>query len=133
MSEHLYHYTCAHGRLALGEGGALLPPLWQIDEIPSGFPPAALTLLGLVWATEEARPDRYALGLTSATISCDRLAHRYAVPSWQFARWGRVRSRFPVAVVEALETARGAQPAMWLVAEGPVDGATLDHSYEGAR
>lgn len=131
MSEHLWHYTCTHGRLALDEGGALLPPLWQVSEVPGGLPVSVYGLLGLVWATAVDEPDRLALGLTSATISCDRLAYRYRVPGDAFRPWGRLRSRLDPDLVEALETAPGAQPAQWWVAEGPVDGARLDGAYRG--
>lgn len=131
MSDTLFHYSCAHGRERIGEHGVLLPPLWQIGEIPTSLPPDAVALMGLVWATEAEVPEPYALGLTSSTLSCDRTAYRYRVPAWQFARWGRVRSRFPAALVDALETARGAEPAQWLVAEGPVEGAVLDPDYRG--
>lgn len=132
MSGHLWHYTCKHTRLALDQGGTLLPPLWKIESVPEGLPLPAYALLGLVWATEADDPDPYALGLTSATISCDRLAYRYAVPREAFTRWGRVRSRLDRDLVDALERARGAEPAQWWIAEGPVEGARLDRSY-GAR
>lgn len=127
----LWHYTCAHGDLAIGPRGILLPALWQIHEVPMGLPTDAYALLGLVWATDMDAPDRQALGLTSATLSCDRMAHRYAVPAEAFTPWGRIRHRMSTALVDALELANGAQPAHWWAAEGPVSGALRDATYLG--
>lgn len=129
MSDLLWHYTCAHTRERLGERGTLFPPLWQISNVPGGLPVAAYALLGVVWATDADDPPHAALGLTSATLSCDRMAHRYSVPREAFTRWGRFRSRFPAELVEPLETALGAEPALWWIAEGPVEGARLDLTY----
>jgi hypothetical protein len=125
----LWHYTCAHGRLALDQGGALLPPLWQVREVPLGLPLSAYALLGLVWATDAEVPGVLALGLTRLTISCDRTAYRYAVPGEVFTPWGEIRSRLPGDLVDALEGAPGVEPSHWWTAEGPVDGARLDRSY----
>lgn len=125
----MWHYTCAHGRAALGEGGTLLPPLWQVESVPGGFPVAAYALLGLIWATPTDAPDRLALGLTSATIDCDRMRFRYSVPAEAFTPWGRMRHRMPTEVVDALELSPGAEPASWWVADRPVEGARLDRGW----
>jgi hypothetical protein len=132
MRDNLWHYTCAHAIDALDHSATLLPPLWQIESVPGGLPPEAYTLLGLVWATDMDPPNRSALGLTMATLSCDRMTHRYAVPRAQFTHWGRVRSRLPSALVNPLELAQGAQPAHWWVADRPVEGAYRDKEWPGA-
>jgi len=131
MTSTLWHYTCAHSLDALDHSGTLLPPLWQIDSVPGGLPIAAYALLGLVWATDMDPPDRAALGLTSATLSCDRMRHRYAVPGEQFTHWGRMRHRLPTELVDALELATGAQPAHWWVSDTPVEGAYRDKEWPG--
>lgn len=131
MSDTLWHYTCAHGDLAIGPRGILLPPLWQIAEVPLGLPIAAYALLGLVWATDMDPPERAALGLTSATLSCDRMTYRYAVPGGAFTRWGAMRHRLPTELVDALELASGAQPARWWVTDRPVEGARRDKDWPG--
>lgn len=131
MTATLWHYTCDHGALALGEAGTLIPPLWQVESVPEGFPPLAYALLSLVWATDLDPPDRYALGLTRDTMAqrCDRMAYRYTVPARSFVRWGRIRSALPPGLSDALEQAPGAMPAHWFVAQGPVEGARRDSQY----
>ena len=64
----LFHFTCDHGREAIGRRGRLEP---QIEH----------PLLGcsVVWLTTEPNPDREATGLTSRITSCDRMAYRYVV------------------------------------------------------
>lgn len=126
----LWHYTCEHSAAKLGPLALLLPPIWQLDSVPEGLPRSAFALLGLVWATDLDDPEPYSprLGLTAATITCDRTEIRYAVAEAAMTRWGRVRSRLPADLVEALETAPGAEPARWWVAEGPVE-AVLDGTY----
>lgn len=64
----LWHFTCGHGRRALGKRGLLVAPI--------GHP-----LLGarLIWLTTEAEPDREATGLTMRFQRCDRMAYRYRV------------------------------------------------------
>lgn len=85
----LYHYTCEHGAKALGRRGMLRP-----NEHP------LLNGARLVWLTDMMDPDRLALGLTSDSLSCDRLAFRYIVQaddamSWE--EWARVHRVGPLA------------------------------------
>lgn len=131
MSATLWHYTCAHAQPGIDRRGILLPPLWQVESVPGGLPRDAYALLGLVWATDMDPPQREALGLTSATLSCDRMTRRYQVPADAFTRWGWMRHRLASNLVDALELAPGAQPARWWVADHPVEGAQRDDTWPG--
>ena len=64
----LWHFTCEHGRRALGKRGLLIAPVRH-------------PLLGVkvIWLTTEAQPDRERTGLTMAYTRCDRMAYRYRV------------------------------------------------------
>jgi hypothetical protein len=120
----LWHYTCSHGRADIGESGLLLPIATQAAmgrEIDRGMiPPYAAPLLCMVWATDMDNPEPEPLGLTRDTTPCDRTAYRYAAPADAFTHWGRVRGRLHPRLVDGLELARGAEPARWWVAFGPV-------------
>lgn len=122
----LWHYTCVHGRIALGVGGTLLPVALQRPDVAERVNPAAQELLAMVWATDLSYPDPFALGLTRATIVCDRTRFRYRVPASAFTRYGRVRHRMRPDLRNALESAYMAEPVHWWVAFTPVEGATLD-------
>lgn len=124
----LWHYTCEHGAQAIGDTGTLWAAAQQLEEAPS-LPLDAAVLLHMVWATDMDPPERAALGLTSATIECDRMAYRYRVPSHAFRRWGKVRSSLPAPLVDALELAPGAQPGAWWVSFQPVPGAHRDRKW----
>lgn len=126
MTARLFHYTCTHGRNALGPGGTLIPVVLQRPDAVAMINPAARALLGMVWATDMAAPDVWALGLTRDTIQCDRTRYRYSVPAASFYRWGRVRHNMEPALVDALELAPGAEPVHWWVAFEPVEGAVYD-------
>lgn len=124
----LWHYTCEHGALALGNTGTLFPAAGQLDQAPP-LPIDALPLLLMVWATDMDPPHREALGLTSHTMDCDRMAYRYRVHRRFFRHWGRVRSSLPAPLVDSLELAPGALPAYWWVSFEPVAGAHRDHKW----
>lgn len=129
MTGTLWHYTCAHTWEALGDSGTLTPPWWQLHSVPQAMPREAIALLGLVWATDMDPPERHALGLTSATLRCDRMSHRYAVDAEYFIRWGAMRHRLPRRLVDELELTAGAQPGRWWVTDTPVPGAHHDPTY----
>lgn len=106
----LHHYTCAdHG----GPGIASSREIW-----PNRHP---YLRTPLVWLTDLAEPDRWALGLTSAYLSCDRTAVRVSVAlrseivPWH---WWAHRERVPRVIRELLED--GAMPAHWWVCESPL-------------
>lgn len=66
--QELWHFTCSHGRRAIGKRGLLIP---QIRH----------PLLGVrvIWLTTEAAPDRQATGLGMTYTTCDRMEYRYRV------------------------------------------------------
>jgi hypothetical protein len=65
----LFHFTCDHFWLDILAVGALVGHRHPL------FP----TLGPVVWFTTEREPDRYRVGLTSDTLTCDRMAHRFRV------------------------------------------------------
>jgi hypothetical protein len=74
----LWHFTCTHGRRALGKRGLLVAPL----------PHPLLGAARLIWLTTEAAPDRERTGLTMNTTTCDRMAYRYRVlQPWRCTPW----------------------------------------------
>jgi hypothetical protein len=113
-----YHYTCDHGRKALGARGMLRPQ-----------PQPVLGGVRLVWLTDIAKPDREGLGLTSHLLDCDRLAYRYVVDaepeSWREWAW---RNAVPWVARMRLEDAPNAAPSTWYVLESSVLGV-LDRHY----
>jgi len=106
LPEKLYHYTCSHGRAAIGDVGTLIPG-------PDGY----------VWATDLAWPVTKALGLTNHILPCDRTEHRYEITAAEglagFLPWMAVRNTLPEEMVFALELAEGAMPRHWFLSASP--------------
>lgn len=116
----LWHYTCDHGRLGLGDIGTLLPPAYLTTRNLDHLPHATRVLLELTWATDLDHPWPNALGLTRHTIHCDRTAHRYRVRApGLFVPYLDARANYPAAMRRALETADGAMPRHWWVSDVP--------------
>jgi hypothetical protein len=111
----LWHYTCDHGRDAIGDRGNLVP-------LATLRPDKRMTWQGrLVWLTDLERPQRDALGLTSHILNCDRTVHRYRVTDAALTRrWTSIARDLPRGYREALESAPGARPRHWWVSENPV-------------
>ena len=65
----LFHFTCDHGAAGIVATGTLMP--WPH--------PLMVQAGGFVWLTSEAEPERHDVGLTSTTLACDRMAHRFRV------------------------------------------------------
>jgi len=110
----LWHYTCDHGRAALGESGRVIPAHRITDRAtaPTGR---------YAWFTDLGTPVREALGLTMNLTTCDRTAHRYRVTDEaSVVPWMEVRRDFPADWREGLEGIPGARPRHWWVAVGPV-------------
>jgi hypothetical protein len=117
----LYHYTCEHGYKGLGEAGTLhtiadRAPNRVQDLERLGTPDLAY----LIWATDLEVPRRYALGLTSVLLHCDRTQYRYRVlePD-QFVAWPTARKDWP-SLARRLEVGR-ARPLHWWVTAEPAD------------
>lgn len=108
----LYHYTCDHGWSGIRDAGVVRPNAHPLLAHP------------LSWWTDLDAPLREALGLTSHILSCDRARYRVKVvlpeaPTivW-WPRWAR--GHVPPRIREYLESAPGAAPAHWYVANQPV-------------
>ncbi len=101
----IYHFTCNDGRRAIGKSGLILPNL--------GFS-------GLAWFTDLPDPDRHQLGLTSYSLDCDRMTHRYRVTDTaNVVAW----ADYPCDPPEwrlALAALDGVAPEHWFVATKPV-------------
>lgn len=108
----IVHYSCEHGAEQIRKAGFVVVPQQQI-------------VLGnptLSWWTHVPNPPRAALGLTSHSLSCDRMDHRFrALDGSALFRWNDVRHVFPRQGVLRLEAARGARPAYWWVSTEPVE------------
>lgn len=105
----LYHYTCQHSARNIQQCGELRPnrhPLLRVS---------------LVWLTEIPWPDRYALGLTSSWLSCDRTEVRVQItPTQAITHWPTwaARHHIPAALLDALGD--GAHPDRWWVSPLPL-------------
>lgn len=110
MALTLYHFTCAHRAPLIQRSGELRPS------------PHPLLGASLVWLTDVAESDRWALGLTSSWITCDRTAVRVCVPPparivlWRV--WA-LKRRVPLALLDTLHD-DGARPEHWWVSDQPV-------------
>lgn len=102
----LYHYTCEERARLITRRGMLRPH-------------AHPTLDGarLVWLTDMSEPDAVALGLTSESLPCDRLAVRYVVEAPDAEPWFEWLARHPDLRGPGLWLAigRGAGPTHWFV------------------
>ena len=110
----LFHYTCDHGRTALGEGG-LLRPAGQLTDRP-------LPWTGeFVWLTDLAHPNADALGLTRTLAPCDRTRHRYRVTDVRdVVPWTDAAHRLARPIREEIEGEPGSRPRHWFVSVVPV-------------
>lgn len=118
-----WHYTCDHGRNAIGDHG-------YVVGISTHTPQAARVLVeqgwpavwaDLTWFTDLDVPFRDALGLTSTSIRCDRTRHRYRVTDvFPLRRWlgSQVRRELDPRMVDELE--RHGLAAHWWIATQPV-------------
>jgi hypothetical protein len=105
----LWHFTCEHGRRALGKRGLLVAPI-------------AHPLLGakVIWLTTEAAPDRERTGLTMNFQHCDRMAYRYRVlqPERCVPWFGSAtRAAAPAEVIADLESF--GDPEHWWITAVP--------------
>lgn len=103
----LYHYTCGHRYPSIMRDGLLrCNPQIQLPGAPA-----------IVWFTDLHPPDRLALGLTSYSLSCDRIEHCITVdfsddaPPWQWYAWARRNLSLDDRWL--LEGIDGTRPAHW--------------------
>jgi hypothetical protein len=126
VSSQLWHYTCDHGRAAIGTAG-LLKPAQELTTRQLPWP------AGFVWLTDLATPNAHALGLTRYLVACDRTAHRYRVTDEQSATpWLAIRRQVPAAWRDELEGAPGAMLRHWYVSSQHV-AVVLDERQPGAQ
>lgn len=123
MTPVLWHFTCSHGRAALGHQSKLLPLNEWNPAAAELLAPDARVLAELIWMTSEPTvSDPRALGLTRRLSLCDRTEYRYRVLDAAPARlyvdvW---RELLPRSMHVELCGAPGARPGLWWVATAPV-------------
>jgi hypothetical protein len=117
----LYHFTCDHGAQQIAAAG-------ELRANPHPLLPDAGPLIHL---TDLPEADRVGLGLTSATLRCDRTQHRVTVDTDQAIHWPAFARILPRHIREMFEGHQGALPMHWYVARGPIPVATTQ--YGGAR
>lgn len=114
----LYHYTCEHGaeRIEYLSNGMVIPQRQPV-----------LGDLHLSWFTSMPSAGREALGLTSKSLSCDRMEALFEVEPDDVGAaitWAEFKTQEAfaplVAAGRSLEAVRGTRPALWLVAAQPV-------------
>jgi hypothetical protein len=103
----LYHFTCAHAAARIGKRGVLIPHA----------SPLCPRLGAVVWLTDMATPDRWALGLTSEFLSCDRTEYRYRCAPDIAVPYDSVRDMIPADVRDDLEAF--GQPGRWWICSAP--------------
>lgn len=104
----LWHFTCDHGYSGIGKRGMLRPnPHVLIPQFDA-----------MVWLTCDGRPSRDDVGLTSARLSCDRMAYRYRVIIDDPVRYLAVADRIDRNVRDDLE--RFGMPETWWLSFDPV-------------
>lgn len=112
----LYHYTCAHGRAALGKSGTVLPIREWNRRAARRVRPDRRAITEISWFTDLDGPGAEALGLTRHASTCDRTAFRYRVRDedaglvvpWVGCAWRQ-------GWMLLLERADGALPRHWFV------------------
>lgn len=117
----LYHYTCEHGAKGITRRGMIRPASHPL--VPD---------CRIVWLTDMAPPDRDALGLTSDTLTCDRLAFRYLVDADDAESWATFAQRFAVPFLARAYLEMYRRPQHWYVLRRSVLGV-LDRTYGRGR
>lgn len=125
--EALWHYTCEHGDRAIVETA------YRAGSVGPGLIKPGAD--GLLWATDldaaggSGMVDsmlRDALGLTSHSLACDRMAYRWRLDDLSvvayFRPWVEVRRVIDPARRAAVEAAPGVLLRHWFVSMTPVWG-----------
>lgn len=108
----LFHYTCDHRVKAIRTQRWLVPhPQIQLPGSPE-----------LIWLTDLDVPDRFGLGLTSYSLSCDRTQHRVTVVAaeHEVTPWTTYARGMSGAARRVVEAAEGVLPMHWWVATVPL-------------
>lgn len=114
----LYHYTCRHGREAIGERGRVVSIADHTPDAVDRLDPSFRWLAFLTWFTDMYPPNARDLGLTHDLIGCDRTAYRYRVLDDRgISRWLDCRPVWPPTA--RLLNASGT-PGRWFVGWSPV-------------
>jgi hypothetical protein len=120
----LFHYTCEHGRRALGDLGRVAPLRVHSPGAAVELTRRHLGVLSVMcWFTDLDEPLREVLGLTSHALQCDRTAYRYRVTDPRgIDRWlaSPLRRRCSRDILRNLELGGAGLPAHWWVAVDPV-------------
>lgn len=111
-----HHRTCEHRAPKIEAEGVLLPN-----------PHPLLGRMPLIWLTLSPTASRAALGLSSHSLQCDRMAHLFRVADedaskvmpWQEFKTLNSMTEY-VEFMRRLEATRGVRPLVWGVAFEPV-------------
>ena len=116
----LYHFTCDHGRHALGTSGVVLPLAQWNPRAAARLTPERAAIARLSWFTDLDAAVRDALGLTSTALACDRTQFRYRVTADPVPCLPWLLSPYRRGWMLDLERAPGAMPRHWYVADTSV-------------
>ncbi len=112
----LFHFTCEdHGAPGIREDGVIRPsPLYVLDI---GLTPR----MYVAWLTDLPDPRRYQVGLTSQSLTCDRMAVRFEadVDAERWRRFAR-RHRDVLPGWWRRDLERFGDPWHWFVSTEPV-------------
>lgn len=98
----LYHRTCSHRIERILSDGFLQPQVQPVLRIKAS------------WFSHAPWADRRALGLTSHTLTCDRMEFLLRViEPINVTPWLMLRATLDVDGVRQLERVRGTRPDLW--------------------
>lgn len=105
-----WHYTCDHGAEGICSEGVVRPNLHPLLGVP------------VAWFTDLGHAYRTQLGLTSDTLACDRMSHRFEVAHpGRLLWWPRAARSLKVPAPVRDELEHGRLPAHWWISFGPVE------------
>lgn len=104
----LWHYTCDHGAEGIRREGLIRPNAHPLLRLP------------IAWFTDLDPAHRFEIGLTSDTLACDRMAHRFPVAPEGVEWWPKAARRLAVPASVRAELEVGRLPAHWWVSLTPV-------------
>lgn len=141
----LWHFCCGHSAAAIcndtadaGRAVILRPPLHTPDPcmVLYGRPMLARRPgARLLWLTDDPRPERMAVGLTSETIACDRMEFRFGPIDAFRSRahwWPNFADENEADQEWRSDLERFGNPAAWWVTLSPVV-IPASHIAAGAR